>query len=63
MSMESTPTQANRTVAVLSVLFKIAEKWGMRPSGSSSTSDIESFSESRRERFLSMSEFEQLASR
>jgi hypothetical protein len=63
MSMESTPTQANRTVAVLSVLFRLAEKWGMRPVGSSPTSGIERFPESKRERFLSMSEFEQLGKR
>jgi integrase len=55
-SMKARPYQANRTLALLSKLFNLAEKWGLRPDGSNPCRHVERFKEGRRERFLSSNE-------
>ena len=55
----ATPTEANRALAllsVLSVLFTFAERQGERPDGSSPCRHVERFPQPRRERFLSADE-------
>lgn len=47
-SMCKTPYQANRLIALLSVAFNLAERWGMRPPGSNPTRFIERYKEERR---------------
>jgi integrase len=55
-----TPTEANRALACLSTMFNIAERWGMRPDGSSPCRHIEKYPQRRRERFLSAEELARL---
>jgi integrase len=57
----ATPYAANRTVAVLSKLFTLAEKWGERADGSNPCRHVEKYAEHRRERMLSAQEFGRLA--
>jgi integrase len=52
--------QANRTLAVLSKMFNLAERWGLRPDGSNPCRHVEKFSERKRERFLSADELGRL---
>lgn len=59
-SMSGKPVQANRMLALLSKMFNLAERWGMRPSGSNPCRGIDRFPESRRERFLSAAEIARL---
>ena len=54
------PYQANRTLAVLSKMMMLAERWGERPDGSNPCRHIERFAESKRERFLSPDELARL---
>src|SRR6516162_5993168 len=59
----ATPTEANRTLAllsVLSVLFTFAERQGERPDGSNPCRHVERFPQPRRERFLSADELARL---
>jgi integrase len=53
--------QANRTLAVLSKMFDLAERWGLRPDGSNPCRHVEKFSERKRERFLSADELGRLS--
>jgi integrase len=55
-----TPYQANRTLAVLSKLFTLAEVWGLRPDGSNPCRHIEKYGEKKRERMLSAEELSRL---
>jgi integrase len=55
-----TPTQANRMLALLSVLFTFAERIGERPDGSNPCRHVERFPQRRRERFLSADELGRL---
>jgi len=57
---QATPTEANRTLALLSTMFNIAERWGMRPDGSNPCPHIERFPQKHRERFLSADELGRL---
>ncbi len=59
-ALRETPYLANRVLAVLSALFNLAEKWGVRPRGSNPCQHVERFKESRRERFLNNDELERL---
>ncbi|MGK2872971.1 MAG: tyrosine-type recombinase/integrase [Alphaproteobacteria bacterium] len=59
--MGNAPYQANRTLAVLSVLFNWAERHGYRPDGSNPCRHIGKFPEHKRERFLSETELARLA--
>ncbi|MAL77242.1 MAG: integrase [Rhodospirillaceae bacterium] len=50
------PYQANRTLAVLSVMFNQAEVWGLRPDGSNPCRHVKKYEEKKRERYLSTEE-------
>ncbi len=52
---------ANRVLALLSKMFNLAEKWGLRPDGSNPCRHVERFKEKRRERYLSSEELARLA--
>jgi integrase len=54
--LKSTPYEANRVLALLSVIFKHAELWGLRPEGSNPCRLIKRFRETRRTRLLSDAE-------
>ncbi len=58
--MRDKPIQANRTLALLSKMFGLAERWGLRPPGSNPCRGIDRFPEKRRERFLSGGEIARL---
>jgi integrase len=59
--LRETPYDANRTLAVLSKMFTLAEKWVERTEGSNPCRHVERFTERRRERMLSPGEFARLA--
>jgi integrase len=54
------PYQANRALALLSRMFNLAERWGLRPDGSNPGRHVEKFAERRRERTLSPAELARL---
>ena len=56
----STPYQANRSIALLSRLFGLAETWGMRDLGSNPCQHVERFKETPRERYLTSAELSRL---
>jgi integrase len=56
----ASPYQANRLLAVLSKMFNLAERWGLRPDGSNPCRLIEKFAERKRERMLSPVELARL---
>ena len=56
LSMNDKPTQANRTLEIVSKMFNLAEEWGQRPLGSNPRRGIKKFPETKRERFLSPAE-------
>ncbi len=58
--MRETPTQANRVLAVLSKMFNLAEKWGLRPDMTNPVRNIDKYPEKARERFLSQKEAQRL---
>lgn len=58
--MRETPYQANRVVGLLSRMFNVAERWGIRPDGSNPTRHVEKFKEAGRERFLNAGELARL---
>ena len=60
--MRATPYQANRTLAVLSKIFNLAELWGIRSDGSNPCRHVKRYKERKRERFLSDSEYARLGS-
>ncbi|MFL7904151.1 tyrosine-type recombinase/integrase [Azospirillum argentinense] len=51
--LRATPYQANRVLAVLSKIFNLAERWGVRPDGSNPCRHVEKYAERKVERFLS----------
>jgi integrase len=55
-----TPRQANHTMAVLSKMFSLAEKWGLRPDHSKPCRGVERYAEKKRERFYSDAELTRL---
>ena len=59
-ALRAAPYQANRVLAVLSKMFNLAERWGLRPDGSNPCRHIEKFGERKRERMLSASEMARL---
>lgn len=59
-SLRDGPYQANRVLAVLSKMFNLAERWGLRPDGSNPCRHVEKFSERKRERMLSPAELARL---
>jgi integrase len=58
--MRSTPVQANRAVSLLSRMFNLAERWGLRPDGSNPTRHVVRFRETSRERYLTAAELSRL---
>jgi integrase len=58
--LRETPYQANRLLAVLSKMFNLAERWGLRPDGSNPCRHVEKFGERKRERMLSPAELARL---
>ena len=58
--LRDTRYQANRTLAVLSKMFNLAELWGLRPDGSNPCLHVKRYKEQQRERFLSAAEFQRL---
>lgn len=50
------PTQANRTIEVISKMFSLAEEWGYRPEGTNPRKGVKKYPETKRERFLSEAE-------
>lgn len=59
-SMRDKPVQANRTLALLSKMLGLAERWGYRPPSSNPCRGVDHFPERPRERFLSASELARL---
>ena len=49
--------QANNALWVLSKMFSLAEAWGQRPAGSNPCRSVRAYKMTRRERFLSRSEY------
>lgn len=58
--MRVTPYQANRSIALLSKMFNLAERWGMRPDGSNPCKNVDRYKEEARERYLSVDELKRL---
>ncbi|MBU0513856.1 MAG: tyrosine-type recombinase/integrase [Proteobacteria bacterium] len=54
------PYKANRALALLSKMFNLAEKWGLRPDGSNPCRHVDKYPEKARERFLSPDELGRL---
>jgi integrase len=59
-ALRETPIIANRVIALLSKMFNLAERWGLRPDGSNPCRHVDRYPERPRERFLSMEEYERL---
>lgn len=59
-AMKSTPTNANRVVALVSHLCTMAEEWGVRPQNSNPCKGIKRYKEKARHRYLSQDEWTQL---
>lgn len=59
-SLRSTPYEANRALALLSKMFGLAERWGIRPDHSNPAKNIDRYKEAKRERFLSNAELHRL---
>jgi integrase len=59
-SMQERPGAANRTLALLSKMLNLAEKWGLRPDGSNPCRHVQRFRENKTERFLSHEELARL---
>lgn len=54
------PVAANRALALLSMMMRLAETWGLRPPGSNPCRDVRRFAEHPRERVLTAAELERL---
>ena len=59
-ALRETPYEANRTVALLSKMFNLAEVWGLRPDASNPCRHVQKYRETKRERFLSAEEVTRL---
>ncbi|MCZ6467356.1 MAG: tyrosine-type recombinase/integrase, partial [Alphaproteobacteria bacterium] len=55
-AMRDTPGAANRTLALLSKMMNLAEKWGLRLDGSNPCRHVDKYPERKMERFLSVDE-------
>jgi integrase len=60
-SFKDTPYKANRVLELLSSAFNLAESWGMHEVHANPCRTIKKFSETKRERFLSLEEIKNLA--
>lgn len=61
-SMKATPGAANRCLALISKMFNLAERWGLRQDGTNPTRHVEKYPERKLERFLSDGELAHLGS-
>jgi len=59
-SLRGTPYEANRTLALSSKMFSLAERWGLRPDNSNPAKNIDRYKEEKRERYLSSDEVARL---
>ncbi len=59
-NLSAHPVTANKTVKVLSHMFKLGEGWGLAPEGFNPCRSVEQYPERRRERFLTDAEFARL---
>jgi len=59
-ALRETPHQANRVIALISKMFNLAERWGLRPDGTNPCRHIDKFKEKPKERRLSVDEIERL---
>jgi len=59
-AMRATPGAANRVLALVSKMFSLAERWGLRPDASNPARHVERFPERKMERFLSARELARL---
>jgi integrase len=55
------PGAANRCLALLSKMFNLAERWGMRPENSNPVRHVEKYRENKVERYLNGDELERLS--
>jgi integrase len=58
--MRATPVMANRVLFLVSTLFNLAERWGLRGEGTNPCRHIPRYREHKRERFLTDAELERL---
>jgi integrase len=59
--MKDTPGAANRTLALISKMFNLAEKWEIRPDHTNPCLHVEKYDENQLERYLSETEFAELS--
>ena len=59
-SLRKTPYEANRMLAMVSKMFGLAERWGLRPDASNPAKNIDRYREEKRERYLSPEELARL---
>ena len=59
-SLSAMPYQANRTLAVLSAMFRLAEAWALVAPGNNPCRGVRRYKETPRERFLSRDEYRRL---
>ena len=59
-SLSHKPTQANRSVLVMSKLLNLSEQWGLRTMGSNPCRHIQLFKDKKRNRFLDKTELKRL---
>ncbi len=59
-NLRETPYQANRVLSLLSKMFNLAERWGIRQDGSNPCRHMEKFKERKRERYLTPDELARL---
>ncbi len=59
-AMRDRPYSANRTLALLSKMFGLAELWALRPDGSNPCRHVKKFKEAKRERLLTADELARL---
>jgi integrase len=58
--MRDRPTQANRTIEVVSKMFNLAEEWGLKPPNTNPRRGLKKYPEVKRERFLSEAELQRV---
>jgi integrase len=61
LKMKDKPTQANRTLEVVSKMFNLAEEWGYREPNTNPRRGIKKYPETKRERFLSEAEIKRIS--
>jgi integrase len=59
-SLRETPYQANRALSLLSKIFNLAEKWGLRKDGTNPCRHVEKYREEKKERYLTPDELSRL---